>query len=156
MIFSIFAIIDGIGILVFAALDRGRESKLMQLVPWSWKVLIPLAIIEIVVGVLILLWPAATLGIIVFFIALWALILGMAQIFSAIGNRRGGSRALGIITGVVAFALGVFLLIYPVGTLVFFFWLLGFYLVIFGGFAISVAVWGRRDESKGKLVPGQG
>lgn len=135
LLFAAFAIIDGIMIIIMAMVDRKRGPM--------WTSFIPLGIVGIVLGILILVWPGMTLLILIYLIAAWALISGIGQIVNAfaVKNVGGGVKTLLVIVGLLTVILGVLIFIYPISTTAILIWILGFYLLIYGIFAMLTGFW---------------
>jgi uncharacterized membrane protein HdeD (DUF308 family) len=66
-----------------------------------------LALIDLAAGVVAVVWPGPTAQVLVIVVAIWAFVIGFAEIFLAFGRgEAAGTRALFILTGLAAIAFG--------------------------------------------------
>ena len=85
------------------------ESQALAAIGRSWSVLFFLGIISLVVGVVLLAWPAQTIVVIAVLLAIWLFISGIFSIVRAFAHGlSGGMRALLIITGVLSIFIAMF------------------------------------------------
>jgi len=96
-------------------------------------------------GVLTLLWPGITAFILLYIIAFWALIGGIAQITAAIRLRKEivDEWAL-ILTGVISVLFGLLVLFRPLPGVVAIAWMVGIYAIISGVLSLMLAIKVRR------------
>lgn len=138
VLFPLFVIIDGIG-----AIMIGRKNLKNN----RWTALIPMGILEILVGIFVLIWPGITVTVFVFLMALWALVLGISEFVIAFSAEK-GTRLLFGICGVITFILGILFLAYPLSTSVVIMWLVGLYFLIYGVFIFSSGIWLSSRQGK--------
>lgn len=73
-----------------------------------WGIVLFLGITSLVVGIIALVWPAATVVVIAILLAIWLIVSGIFEIIRGFGHGlSGGLRALLFITGVLSVILGV-------------------------------------------------
>ncbi len=73
-----------------------------------WGILLFLGIASVVVGVIALVWPTATVVVIAILLAIWLIVSGIFEIIRGFGHGlSGGMRALLLITGILSFILGL-------------------------------------------------
>jgi uncharacterized membrane protein HdeD (DUF308 family) len=66
-----------------------------------------LALIDLAAGVVALVWPGPTALVLVLVVAIWAFVLGFAEVFAAFGGGETASaRAMYIVTGLISIAFG--------------------------------------------------
>jgi uncharacterized membrane protein HdeD (DUF308 family) len=79
-----------------------RESGLF---PW-WSV-VCLGVLSVLLGIVVLVWPEATLQVMAALVGIWLVIGGLVRIFTAFGSGRGvGRQILSGIVGVVIVVIG--------------------------------------------------
>jgi uncharacterized membrane protein HdeD (DUF308 family) len=135
LLFALFAIIDGT-VIIIMAIVRGKKDH-------RWVSYVPFGIVGIIIGLIILLIPEISLLILIYFIAAWALITGFAEFF--LGLAAGGvskvMRWICALSGILSVILGFLMFVYPVSTSVILIWVFGFYLLVFGVYAIISGFW---------------
>jgi len=73
-----------------------------------------LGLISLAAGVVAVVWPAPTALVLVLVIGIWAVVSGLVEIVNGLGSgETAGSRAMYILTGVMAAAFGVLLFARP-------------------------------------------
>jgi uncharacterized membrane protein HdeD (DUF308 family) len=151
-LYGVYAVVDGAFNLVLAV--RGRRTGR------RWGSLVFQGVASIAAGVLTFVWPGITAFALLFVIAFWALVSGVAQVAAAIRLRKQirGEWLLAL-TGMLSIALGVLLIAFPgAGALALVFWIAG-YAVVIGGLLLALAFklrnWarGRREEAPHGGVP---
>jgi uncharacterized membrane protein HdeD (DUF308 family) len=125
LLFGAYALIDGVVSLAGAL--RAAEAH------ERWGALLLEGIMGVLAAAATILWPAITTLVLVYIIAAWAIITGVAEIAAAIRLRRhvAGEWLLGL-AGVVSVVFGLLIAAVPVaGALAIAFWF-GAYAFIFG------------------------
>ena len=123
-----FALVEGAANIVAGA--RGREG-------WA----IAEGIISVVVGIVIVVWPAITALALLYVVAAWAIITGIVRIVAAVQLRRvirnewllAGSGLASIIFGVIA-------AVFPGAGILAIIWLLGAWLIVLGVILVAFAL----------------
>ena len=131
ILFGAWALADGVFNLVMAVRTRKGER-------WGWLVLE--GVTSIIVGILTFFWPGITALSLLFLIAAWSVVTGIAEVVAAIRLRKliRGEWLLGL-SGVVSIVFGLFLLAFPgAGALAVIFWI-GAYSIVFGGLLVALA-----------------
>ncbi|QSB04850.1 HdeD family acid-resistance protein [Natronoglycomyces albus] len=128
-LFGIYALIDGFTS-VFVGLSRLSGER--------W---IPLASggLGILTGILVLAWPGISAVVLLVFVAIWALIIGFSQLWSALrlhGDFTG--RALMALSGVAIVALAVYMLAQPGQGAVALVFGIGFLAIVWGLFTVAL------------------
>ncbi len=131
ILFGAWALADGVFNLVMAVRTRKGER-------WGWLVLE--GVTSIIVGILTFFWPGITALSLLFLIAAWSVVTGIAEVVAAIRLRKliRGEWLLGL-SGVVSIVFGLFLLAFPgAGALAVIFWI-GAYSIVFGSLLVALA-----------------
>ena len=118
VLFGAYALVDGIlaVIAAFRSSGRGRRRPLLLIE----------GVIGILFGILALLWPDLTALTLVYLIAFWAILSGIARIVMAIMLRREIENEWSIaLSGMLSVILGVVLVLLPGAGLVAYTWLVG-------------------------------
>jgi uncharacterized membrane protein HdeD (DUF308 family) len=98
ILFAIYAFMD-------AVLQGARAFSSSSAGPVFGHLL--LALIDVAAGVVAVVWPGPTAQVLVIVVAIWAFVIGFAEIFLAFGRgEAAGTRALFILTGLAAIAFG--------------------------------------------------
>lgn len=148
LLFGVYALLDGI-LTVIAAIANRREEP-------HWVALLIAGLVGIVIGVLTFIAPGITATVLLYYIAVWAIVAGAAQIAAAIRLRKviQGEWLLALV-GVLSIALGIVLIIRPIaGALAVVVWI-GAYAVVVGiaflALAFRLRAWGRSGRSYGRF-----
>ena len=124
---GIFAIVYGI-FLVIAGIAGRHDGG-------GWA--IAGGVLAVIMGIVVLAWPAATSLAVLYIIAAWAIISGIADIAGAFaGGISGGRRIWLVILGLIGIAVGIYFFVHPVSGVLTLLWVVGIYLVVLGVFRI--------------------
>ncbi|MGH3390947.1 MAG: HdeD family acid-resistance protein [Actinomadura sp.] len=136
ILFGAYVLVNGL----FAAIGAVRaESD-------SRALLVLEAILGILVGLLTLVWPGATLLAVTILIGAWALITGIAQIVTAVRLRKEiRGELLYILAGAVSVLFGLMVLVWPIRGALAVAWIIGIYAILFGILLIALSLRVRRD-----------
>lgn len=123
--FGAFALISGIFALIAAFRSRRRDEP--------WWVLLLQGLVSVVAGVIALIWPGIAALILLYYIAAWAIVVGIIEIIAAIQLRKAiQNEWLLVVAGIASLLFGILLVIRPgVGVLAVL-WLIAAYAIIFG------------------------
>lgn len=134
VLFPIFLMIDGLSAIIIG-MRTAKEGR--------WLSFIPMGILEILLGFFVLIWPDITLTTFVFLMALWAFVLGLGEFFIAISDQKLSSisRWLYALAGIITFALGVCVMIYPLITSLVILWLFGIFFLAYGLLLFFTGLW---------------
>jgi uncharacterized membrane protein HdeD (DUF308 family) len=108
-VFGLFAVADGLVVLLEALMVRGRPG-------FGWVV--AQGLVSIGFGALIMLWPGMTALVLYYLLALWVLVLGVTAVVVAVTQYRARNLAwVGtLLFGLIGFLFGLLLAIKPQGT----------------------------------------
>jgi len=124
LVFGAYAFVDGIFALIAglrAARHHGRSAPLLIE-----------GVLNLLIGVLVFLWPVAALVALVYVIAIWAVVTGVVLIVAGIALIRHSGEWLLILGGVISVLLGIVLFFAPGAGIVAISWWLGIYALLFG------------------------
>ncbi|HXV92371.1 MAG TPA: HdeD family acid-resistance protein, partial [Pseudonocardia sp.] len=126
IVFGVYAIVDGITAVVLGIRHRATERH------WIWHIV--QGVVSVIAGLVALFWPGVTVLAILFVIAIWSIVLGVAEIVQAFAARSRGSESWGwlLAGGVVAVIFGIVLLVWPGATLLVLLWTVGIFAIVFG------------------------
>jgi uncharacterized membrane protein HdeD (DUF308 family) len=125
VVIGVYAIVDGVFDIIEAIRHRGSSSMVLRIV---------LGAVSILFGILVLVWPGISLGILVIFVGVWAVIIGVLQIMSSVRHRAvpNSGWVWGIIGGALAILFGILVLIRPGAGLVSIIWIIGIWAIVWG------------------------
>ena len=146
LVWGAYAIADGVMALI-AAFTMHEEGKPMAS-------LIVVGILGIAAGVVTFLWPGMTALVLLFFIASWAVLMGIFEIAAAIRLRKHieNEWLLGL-SGLVSILFGVLLFLQPGAGALAVIWLIGSFLIFFG--ILLIALGFRLKGLASRLAPGE-
>lgn len=123
-LFGAYAIVDGVFNVIAALRGSAGTHRTSLLVH---------GIFSIILGILIWAWPGLTALAALYFIAIWAIIIGVTQIVSAVQLRReiASEWFLGI-GGALSVLFGIICFIHPASGVLALIWLIGIYAILFG------------------------
>jgi uncharacterized membrane protein HdeD (DUF308 family) len=143
LLWGVYALCDGVFALGAAILAKGGDMA-----PRWWLALA--GIISILAGVLTFFYPGMTALVLLMFIAAWAIIIGLLQIWGAIEWRKllddGWLLAL---NGVLSLAFGAILFAWPGAGAVALVWMIGWFAVVFGCLWVALAFRLKRFKTAG-------
>jgi uncharacterized membrane protein HdeD (DUF308 family) len=143
LLFGFYAVVDGLlalaVVLVGGRLPSGRRG---------W--LIVEGVIGIAAGVFTFLWPGITTLVLLYLIAVWAVVTGLLELAAAVVLRRElrGEWLLAL-AGVLSVAFGVLLAARPGEGAVAVVWVIGVFAVVFG---VALLALGIRLRRRGRAV----
>ena len=131
LLFGAYALVDGVFALIAGlrlARQHGRSAPLLLE-----------GVLNVLVGVVIFIWPEPALVAIVYLIAIWAVITGIVLIAAGIALIRHSGEWLLVLCGVISVLLGIILFVQPGAGVVALSWWLGFYALLFGIVLLTTA-----------------
>ena len=131
LLFGASALIDGIFALV-AALRAARHHG-------PSAALVLEGVLDLVIATIVFFWPIEALVAIIYFIAIWAVISGIALIAAGIALIRVNGEWLLVLSGIISILFGIILFGLPGAGVVFLSWSLGIYALLFGIVMIGAA-----------------
>lgn len=130
---GIYAISDGVLALWAAIAGKGGE-----IAPRWWLAVVGIA--GILAGLLAFVWPGMTALVLLMFIASWAIVIGVLQIWGAIRLRKEieGEWLLGL-SGLLSVAFGVIIFAQPGAGALAVVWMIGWFAILAGCVYIALA-----------------
>jgi uncharacterized membrane protein HdeD (DUF308 family) len=137
-----FLIVDGIVTLVDALRRRRADGS-----DSGWRV--TGGAVTVVVGVVLLVWPSATLGVLAIILGAWAVVAGVLATLGALSLRTvpGAGWGWGLLWGLVTLAFGLALIFSPRSSISVIAWVIGLYAVL-SGIVLVVLGFGIRSVGK--------
>jgi uncharacterized membrane protein HdeD (DUF308 family) len=90
----------------YIEVDEGGMGSIGE----HWGVLLFLGITSVIIGIIALVWPGATILVIAVLLAIWLVVSGIFQIIRGFSRGlSGGMRALLFISGILSLFLGIFM-----------------------------------------------
>jgi uncharacterized membrane protein HdeD (DUF308 family) len=134
-VFGAYAIIDGITAIIAGIRHRAEESH------WIWHVV--QGVVSLIAGIVAFTWPGVTVLAILFVIAFWSIVNGVAQIVESFTMRKMGASTWGwmLAGGIVSVIFGIVLVTQPGAGLITLLWLVGIFSIVFG---VIMVVWALR------------
>jgi uncharacterized membrane protein HdeD (DUF308 family) len=133
LLWGAFAVADGIFALWGAISGPGGQTGSRV-----WLAIVGIA--GILAGLLAFAWPGLTALVLLVFIAVWAIIIGVMQIWGAIQLRKEiEGEWLLILSGLLSVAFGVLLLVQPGAGALAVVWIIGWYAILAGCIYIALA-----------------
>src|ERR1700676_4439961 len=119
-VFAAYALLDGIITVYTAIQERGSMSR------WGW--ILFEGLLGILAGIVAFVYPGLTAVVLLYIVAIWAVVTGIMEIAAAFLIRGFAARewALGI-AGVISILFGIFLFVFPGAGLLSILWLVGIY-----------------------------
>lgn len=125
--FGIIIAIGGI-FLIFGSFSHKQHNKAWH--SWLWE-----GILDIVLGFIILFFPKFAVSVFVILIAIWAIIVGFSQLFSAMSSHNENrTRWMMLLNALIVIVFSIVLFINPFESAVALTYLAGIFAIIFGIF----------------------
>ena len=141
-LFGFYALSDGVFAIVAGVRAAQRQER------W-WPTVLGGAA-GVLVGLLTLLLPGMTAVVLLYVMAVWAIVIGALEIAAAIRLRHViEGEALMILNGIVTVAVGVLLIAWPGSGLLALAWAIGAYAIVRGALLIALSLRLRRHHLAG-------
>jgi uncharacterized membrane protein HdeD (DUF308 family) len=132
LLFGAYAVVDGIFAIIAAVRAAERHER--------WWSLALQGVVDLLAGIIAFVWPAATVLVLLFLVAFWAIVTGVLEIVAAIRLRREiQGEWLLILSGILSVLFGGVLLALPGAGLLVIVWWIGGYVFISGLVLIALA-----------------
>jgi uncharacterized membrane protein HdeD (DUF308 family) len=128
VLYGVYAIVDGV-----AAIVWGSRSH--------WWSMMVVGAISVLSGLIAFFWPGITALALLYVIAAWAIVRGVAEIGAALHLRgRVGHEGLLALAGFVSILFGVLIALFPGAGALSVLWLIGSFAIVFGIFTVALAL----------------
>jgi uncharacterized membrane protein HdeD (DUF308 family) len=124
LLFAAYALVDGVFAIVAAVRAARHHAR-------SWPLLLE-GILDLGIAAIAFLWPMTALVALIYLIAIWAVITGIALIAAGIAFIRLNGEWLLVLSGMISLLLGIILFVQPAAGVVALSWWLGIYALLFG------------------------
>ena len=131
LLFAAYVLIDGV-LAIMAAIRAARHHARSG--PLLFE-----GVLDLLIAVICFLWPMTALVALIYLIAIWAVITGIALIAAGIAFIRLNGEWLLVLSGVISLLLGIILLVQPAAGVIALSWWLGIYALLFGIALLSAA-----------------
>ncbi len=133
LLFGAYVLVDG-AFAVAAAVTAPKELK-------GWWALLIEGLLGVGAGIVTFVWPAITALVLLWLIALWAVLTGVFEIAAAVQLRKiiTGEWLL-VVSGILSLLFGLLLIVMPVAGALAIVWLIGAYAVVFGILLCALAI----------------
>jgi uncharacterized membrane protein HdeD (DUF308 family) len=133
LLFGAYALLDGVLAIVAGIRAAERHER--------WWPLALEGLASIAVGVITFIMPAATAFVLVWFVAVWAILTGVLRISAAIRLRKEiRGEWLLIVNGALSVLLGLFIIVRPIAGFVSLVWFVGAYATVYGVILLALAL----------------
>ena len=144
LVFGVFALLSGIASIIAAV--RAAEDHQR----WGWFLVS--GIVGIAAGLVCFVWPGITALALVYVIAAWAIVIGIAEIAFAMSWPELFAHAWLVgISGLISIVFGILLAVWPRAGAISLTWLLGMYAIVYGALMLAYAI---RLQMLGQAVEG--
>jgi uncharacterized membrane protein HdeD (DUF308 family) len=131
LLFAAYMLVDG----VFAIASGIRAARNSE----RWGLLLLEGIVDIAAGIVAILWPGITIVVLVWIIAIWAVVSGALMLGAAFTLNHEHGRWWLALGGIASLIFGILLIIEPlVGAVVLTMWI-GAYATVFGALLLVLA-----------------
>ncbi len=130
-VFAAYALVDGVFAVVAGLRAAQRHGRSVALLLEG--------VLNILIAVIIVMWPGAALVALIYLIAFWAVITGVVLIAAGMTLLRLAGEWLLVICGVLSVLFGVVLFFQPGAGVVALSWWMGIYALLFGIMLVSAA-----------------
>jgi uncharacterized membrane protein HdeD (DUF308 family) len=131
LLFAIYVLVDGVFAIVAAVRAVRHHAR-------SGPLLVE-GILDLVIAAICFLWPMTALVALIYLIAVWAVITGIALVAAGIAFIRLNGEWLLVPSGIISLLLGIILFMQPAAGIVALSWWFGIYALLFGIALLSAA-----------------
>ncbi|MGH2495323.1 MAG: HdeD family acid-resistance protein [Ktedonobacteraceae bacterium] len=141
-VFAVYAILDGITTIVVSLQERSSSR--------TWWMLLLEGVVGIIFGILVLVWPVKTALVLLYLVAIWALMTGVLKISAAFVVAGSARHRWGLaLAGLLSIIFGLILIVHPGAGLLTVLWLVGIFAIVFG---LSLIVYAFQVRSRARTL----
>ncbi len=131
-VFGAYALVDGIFAVIAAVWAAETHHR--------WVMLALEGVAGIAAGIITFIWPNITGVVLLYLIAIWAIVTGLLEVRAGTHLRRhAASEWTLILGGIASLVFGVLLILFPGAGALTVVWLIGLYALVFGIFMLVLA-----------------
>ncbi|MFF0815284.1 HdeD family acid-resistance protein [Rhodococcus sp. NPDC003318] len=129
VVVGVFWIVDGL----VSAVRAIQARKVVT----SWVWWLAGALVSVIAGVVLFVWPDLTALAFAYVMGFWAILVGILEIIGAFQVMANGGQWIGVmVAGVLSLLFGLFLVIWPGSGITGLMWLVGIFALLFGVFFV--------------------
>jgi uncharacterized membrane protein HdeD (DUF308 family) len=144
LLFAAYMLVDGIFAIVAAVRAAAHHER------WGW--LIFEGIVDLIAGVIAVIWPLITILAFVLLMAAWAIVSGGLLTAAAFRLHATHGRWVMALSGIVSLVWGILLVIWPIVGAVVLTWWVGAYAIVFGVLLLVLAFRLRARHDQGQAL----
>ena len=145
-IFGLYAIVEGALSIVHSLAGMAGGQR--------WGLTLLEGLVSVAVGIAVFVWPELTAVVLLYFIAVRALVIGILEMFTAVSRRSEVEQGwLLFLSGLVSAAVGLFLILRPGDGALALLWLIALYATVVGLVQVVLAFVLRRRERQSGPPP---
>jgi uncharacterized membrane protein HdeD (DUF308 family) len=128
----VLVVLIGIFFLLYGVLSALHSIALARSkLPWVGHLV--WGVLGIIAGIVTFAWPKITAVAVLYLIAIWAIVTGIVQIYTAFTMHGSGlAKFLFAVAGLISVVVGLFLIGFPAGGATAIVWLIGAYFIVVG------------------------
>ena len=131
LLFGAYTLVDGVFALAAALHAAGHHGRFGPFILEG--------VLDLIIAAICFAWPASALVALVYLIAIWAIITGVALVSAGIALIRFSGEWLLVPAGILSILLGIVLFVAPAAGVLAISWWLGIYALLFGIAMIGAA-----------------
>jgi uncharacterized membrane protein HdeD (DUF308 family) len=146
LLFSAYMLVDG-AFAIIAGIRAARNGE-------RWGLLLLEGVVDIAAGIVAFLWPAITVVVLVWIIAIWAIVSGALMLGAAFTLNLDHGRWWLALGGIASLIFGILLVIMPLVGAVVLTWWIGAYALVFGVLLLVLAFkLHSKNEERARKAP---
>jgi len=125
ILFGVFIFIEGL-VTIFGGFNASKEHS-------EWWIYLVRGLAGMFIGLLVFFWPAITAAVLVYLIAVWAIVMGIIELLlSSKFVKEISMKWILTFIGIFSLAIGFIILFYPYTSLLTIVWIIGLFTLISG------------------------
>lgn len=142
--FPLFVVADGIAAIVMGC----REDK------WKLYSLRSMGVLEIIVGLIVLVWPGITITAFAILMGVWAFVVAAAEFYMStrVMQLKPMTRTFYVLGALATIVIGVLIVVYPLVVAEILIWLMGLFFLVYGAVLFFGGYWAAGKLNGKKLL----